>query len=325
MRKRISQGFTRMYVTLIALLVLVSLTGFVDRGRAVTIEADGRTHTVYTHAINAEALLRENNISLGHHDEVELSTDTLKEGTTATVRRAVPVTIEYKNQKKTIRTAKKTVQEAVEQAGYDVENYRAYGDVSAPVKENMTIKVGVLSRKEITEDEVVPYAIESIPDETLGQGEEQVLQQGVNGHKTVRNYLVSLDGQVIGKEHLSTTLVAEMQPLIRHVGTKETVEINTGTISKYKAVYTMVATAYLPTDGNGEGITKMGTRARYGEIAVDPNVIPLGTTVYIPGYGVARAEDTGSDILGNRVDLCMLDYNQCMQFGRRTVLVYILE
>ena len=235
------------------------------------------------------------------------------------------MTIEYKNQKKTIRTAKKTVQEAVEQAGYDVENYRAYGDVSAPVKENMTIKVGVLSRKEITEDEVVPYAIESIPDETLGQGEEQVLQQGVNGRKTVRNYLVSLDGQVIGKEHISTTLVAEMQPLIRHVGTKETVEINTGTISKYKAVYTMVATAYLPTDGNGEGITKMGTRARYGEIAVDPNVIPLGTTVYIPGYGVARAEDTGSDILGNRVDLCMLDYNQCMQFGRRTVLVYILE
>ena len=280
MRKRISQRITRMYVTLIALLVLVSLTGFVDRGRAVTIEADGRTHTVYTHAINAEALLRENNISLGHHDEVELSTDTLKEGTTATVRRAVPVT---------------------------------------------TIRVGVLSRKEITEDEVVPYAIESIPDETLGQGEEQILQQGVNGRKTVKNYLVSLDGQVVGKEHISTTLVAEMQPLIRHVGTKETVEINTGTISKYKAVYTMVATAYLPTDGNGEGITKMGTRARYGEIAVDPNVIPLGTTVYIPGYGIARAEDTGSDILGNRVDLCMLDYNQCMQFGRRTVLVYILE
>ena len=69
----------------------------------------------------------------------------------------------------------------------------------------------------------------------------------------------------------------------------------------------------------------MGTRARYGEIAVDPNVIPLGTTVYIPGYGVARAEDTGSAILGNRVDLCMLDYNECMAFGRRTVLVYILE
>lgn len=325
MRKRMARCITRMYVTLIALLVLVSMTAFADYGKHVTIEADGQSQSVYTHAINAEALLREHDITLGSHDEVVLSTEKLADGTKATVHRAVPVTIECKNKKQTIETAKQTVQKAVEQAGYNAKDYRAYGDVKAPVTKGMTIKVGVLSRKEITEDEVVPYAIESIPDETLGQGEEQVLQQGVNGRKTVKNNIVSLDGQVIGKEHISTTLVTEMQPLIRHVGTKETVEINTGTISKYKAVYTMVATAYLPTDGDGRGITKMGTRARYGEIAVDPNVIPLGTTVFIPGYGVARAEDTGSDILGNRVDLCMLDYNQCMQFGRRTVLVYILE
>ena len=117
------------------------------------------------------------------------------------------MTIECKNKKQTIETAKQTVQEAVEQAGYNAKDYRAYGDVKAPVTKGMTIKVGVLSRKEITEDEVVPYAIESIPDETLGQGEEQVLQQGVNGRKTVKNNIVSLDGQVIGKEHISTTLV----------------------------------------------------------------------------------------------------------------------
>ena len=87
----------------------------------------------------------------------------------------------------------------------------------------------------------------------------------------------------------------------------------------------MVATAYLPTDGEGRGITYTGTRARYGEIAVDPRVIPLGTKVFIPGYGIAVAEDTGGDILGNRIDLCMESYDSCMAFGRRTVQVYILE
>ena len=87
----------------------------------------------------------------------------------------------------------------------------------------------------------------------------------------------------------------------------------------------MEATAYLPTDGNGEGITKMGTLARHGVVAVDPNVIPLGTRVFIPGYGVAIAEDTGSAILGNRIDLCMEDYTSAMIFGRRVVPVYILE
>lgn len=325
MNKRYQGPITRMYATLIALLIIVSLTGFIDKGKSVTIQSDGNTQTVYTHAVNEKALMREHNIELGPYDEIEMSTDKLTDGSSVTLHRAVPVTLEHKGKTQTVRTAKQTVQAVAEQYGYNAKDFRPYGDTEAPVTANMTIRIGNISRKEIVEDEVVPYAIESIPDETLGQGEEQVIQEGKDGRKTVKMHIVSLDGQVIGKEHVSTTLVTEMQPLIRHVGTKETVEINTGTVSKFKEVFTMVATAYLPTDGNGEGITKMGTLARYGVVAVDPNVIPLGTRVFIPGYGVAIAEDTGGDILGNRIDLCMEDYNACMIFGRRTVPVYILE
>ena len=325
MNKRYQGPITRMYATLIALLIIVSLAGFIDKGKSVTIQSDGNTQTVYTHAVNEKALMRENNIELGPYDEIEMSTAKLADGSAVTLHRAVPVTLEHKGNTQTVHTAKQTVQAVAEQYGYNAKDFRPYGDTEAPVTAHMTIRIGNISRKEIIEDEVVPYAIESIPDETLGQGEEQVIQEGKDGRKTVKMNIVSLDGQVVGKEHVSTTLVTEMQPLVRHVGTKETVEINTGTVSKFKEVFTMVATAYLPTDGNGECITKMGTLARYGVVAVDPNVIPLGTKVFIPGYGVAVAEDTGGDILGNRIDLCMEDYNACMIFGRRTVPVYILE
>jgi 3D (Asp-Asp-Asp) domain-containing protein len=262
---------------------------------------------------------------MGPYDECIMTTPKLEDGTQLKVFRAVDVTLDYHSQKQQVKTAKQTVQDVAEQYGYTKEKYRAYGDIKAPVTKGMTIKIGNVSRKTITEDEVVQYAIESIPDDTLGQGEENILQEGQNGRKRVTVDMISIDGQLAGKEIVDSQLINEMQPLIRHVGTKETVEINTGSISKYKAVYTMVATAYLPTDGNGECITKMGTWARRGEIAVDPNVIPLGTVVYIPGYGVATAEDTGGDILGNRIDLCMEDYNECMAFGRRTILVYILD
>lgn len=325
MKKRISESVTRMYMTLVALLIAVSLTGFIDKGKSVTIEADGATQTVYTHTVNERALLRESNIALGPYDEVELSTPTLDEGSHVVVRRAVTVTLAHRGKTQTVQTAKRTIHEVAAQYGYDEEHYRTYGDVNTPVTAGMTIRIGTLSRKEITEDDVVPFVIESIPDDSLGQGEEQVLQEGKNGRKKVTNTILSLDGQVIGKEHVSTTLITEMQPLIRHVGIKETVEINTGTISKFKEVLTMEATAYLPTDGDGRGITKMGTLARYGVVAVDPKVIPLGTRVFIPGYGVAIAEDTGGDILGNRIDLCMEDYNVCMIFGRQIVPVYILD
>ena len=93
----------------------------------------------------------------------------------------------------------------------------------------------------------------------------------------------------------------------------------------YTQVMDMEATAYLPTDGNGEGITAMGIPATYGVVAVDPAVIPLGTRVYIPGYGEALAADTGGAIYGYRIDLCMEDYYQAMDFGRRTVTVFVLK
>ncbi|MDD6164390.1 MAG: 3D domain-containing protein, partial [Anaerovibrio slackiae] len=60
-------------------------------------------------------------------------------------------------------------------------------------------------------------------------------------------------------------------------------------------------------------------------VAVDPDVIPLGTKVYIPGYGTAVAADTGGAIRGNKIDLCMESYGEAINFGRRSVEVYILN
>lgn len=105
---------------------------------------------------------------------------------------------------------------------------------------------------------------------------------------------------------------------------KPKVQTENGSTS-YRAVYTMEATAYLPTDGSPEGLTAMGIPATRGVVAVDPRVIPLGSRVYIPGYGVAIAADTGGAIRGERIDLCMETYSECMNFGRRDVQVYVLD
>ena len=93
---------------------------------------------------------------------------------------------------------------------------------------------------------------------------------------------------------------------------------------RYTSVLTMEATAYLPSDGGGSGITASGLWAQHGVVAVDPGVIPLGTRLYIPGYGEAIAADTGGAIYGNRIDLCMDTYGEAMAFGRRMVTVYVL-
>ena len=88
---------------------------------------------------------------------------------------------------------------------------------------------------------------------------------------------------------------------------------------------TMESTAYY-----GHGITASGLKPvrnpdGISTIAVDPDVIPLGTKVYVSGYGLAIAADTGGAIKGNIIDVFLNTHEECISWGRRQVTVQILE
>ncbi|KEO84012.1 LysM peptidoglycan-binding domain-containing protein [Tumebacillus flagellatus] len=106
---------------------------------------------------------------------------------------------------------------------------------------------------------------------------------------------------------------------------------------EYSASFNVAATAYGPGNIMWQwgGQTKMGTQIREGVIAVDPNLIPLGSKVWVTGYDspllpaggfVATAEDTGGAIKGNRIDI-YIDANrtQLLQFGKQNIKVYVLK
>lgn len=93
-------------------------------------------------------------------------------------------------------------------------------------------------------------------------------------------------------------------------------------------VVEMNASAYDPSAGRGSRATfrtSTGLKAQYGVVAVDPNVIPMGTKLFIEGYGFAVAADKGSAIKGKRIDLCFNSRSQCFEFGRKKVRVHILK
>ena len=85
------------------------------------------------------------------------------------------------------------------------------------------------------------------------------------------------------------------------------------------------ATAYSSMQSDLSAYTATGTLCRYGVIATDPNFIPLGTKVFIPGYGYAVAEDTGGAIVGNRIDVAFDTLSECYEFGRQWIDLYIIE
>lgn len=92
---------------------------------------------------------------------------------------------------------------------------------------------------------------------------------------------------------------------------------------------TVTVTAYCPCPiccGKSDGITCSGVRARANRtIAVDPDVIPLGSEVYLEGLGIFIAEDTGGVIKGNRIDIFMEDHQQALLFGIKEMKAYVLQ
>ncbi len=111
--------------------------------------------------------------------------------------------------------------------------------------------------------------------------------------------------------------------------TENTITTSTGTSYTYTKTLTVTATAY-SCEGY-TGYTYSGTVARVGAIAVDPKVIPIGTKMYVVSddgqyvYGYCVAEDTGGNIIGNRIDLYFDTFAECWDFGVRTCTVYILK
>ena len=109
---------------------------------------------------------------------------------------------------------------------------------------------------------------------------------------------------------------------------KNVLEVDINILERGRLLGTFEATAYtddVESQGKWVGQTASGMKPQVGVIAVDPKVIPLGTKLYIEGYGDAIAGDTGSAIKGNRVDLFMETRENCMEFGRKNVKVWIVK
>lgn len=89
----------------------------------------------------------------------------------------------------------------------------------------------------------------------------------------------------------------------------------------------MTATAYTASCAGCSGVTATGIDLRKNPnmklIAVDPSIIPLGSKVYVEGYGYAIAGDTGGAINGHIIDIFINDLQQAQKWGRKTVNVYV--
>ncbi len=241
------------------------------------------------------------------------------------------VTVKCDGDTRTIFTEETTVGGVLEQMDITLDTYDTVNlDLDSPIAEGTLVKV---SRAEIyyeTEYTDIPYETVRTEDPNMEEGTEVVTQEGKNGTSFAYYQVVVRDDEE--PEYILLDSGIQTEPVTEEItyGTyiPNTLITASGERVYYSQVLTCTATAY--TDYSGQP-TATGTTPRVGAIAVDPSVIPYGTKMYIVTtdgsvvYGYATAEDCGGAIKGNRVDLYYNTESECIQFGRRSVLVYILE
>ena len=310
---------------LIAVLVVTSLvvTGAVWASKKVTVVADGKSTMLRTIHDNAEDVLQQAGIYLAVNDEFRLSTAKVADGSVITVYRAVPIEVVFKDRSAVVITGKPTVGELAASLGYGPGKGRTDPGEATAITPMMKVKIAQLTEKVVSRQVPIPPPVVRQPDGSLERGLEEVADDGEDGLKEATVKLNLEDGAETSAVTVAEKVLVPPKPQIVNVGTREVVQTSRGTV-RFRQAYLMEATAYLPTDGGGHGITASGLAARHGIVAVDPNVIPLGTRLYVPGYGLALAADTGGAIIGNRIDLCVEDHDAAWGFGRRMVKVYVL-
>lgn len=284
------------------------------RGKTVTIFDGNEKKSIHTNAQDFKDVLSILRVQLAPHDTYWTSTAEVENGSVLMIERAKRVVIDAGGKRKTIYTTQQTVQGAVNDAGFDWKNMMPTEDGFSKLKDGMTIHVVPYVKRIETRREVRPAGYVKWHDRRLAAGEEVIAAQGTAGEESVTVEEYISNGKVLRSSVLSSEVLSEGIPGAVRTGD------TAGTAGE---VYTMTATAYHPSDGDGRGITATGTKAGYGTVAVDPDVIPLGSRVYVPGYGEAVAADTGGAILGERIDLCMETFSECYDFGVRKVDVFV--
>ncbi|MCD8036186.1 MAG: G5 domain-containing protein [Clostridiales bacterium] len=317
-------------IGLLALFSGSSISAYNEESLSVTIiEGNNKSTANLTEAVSVEKLLELQGIEISEDDELNYALDYIvSDGDEIEIKHNIYVTIYYDGVPRMVRTTSLTVGELLKSLSSDYEDHEYYlqDDIkeSTELEDGMTIELSSTLVREVTTYETVEKSIEYRDTDDLAEGTERVVQEGSDGLIEIVSEETYVGSQLSQTVEISREVVTEPVNCIIERGTATMVSTPAGDF-KYSESLTVVATGYTQYDEGCTSTTATGTAAIRGAIAVDPSVIPLGSKIYVPGYGIGTAEDIEGAIEGYRIDLCYNSVNEAYAWGVQTVTVYILQ
>ncbi|EAW7185087.1 resuscitation-promoting factor [Listeria monocytogenes] len=311
--------------------------------RQITINDNGTKKDVWSTKANVADLLKDENITTRPQDVLNVALDTkLKNGLEVNINRAIQLSLQNGAKKDTVWTTKTKVSDLLAEKNIKLDqDDRVSPAKDSNLKEKMTVEVTYVNSKAEKKNEQVKFETVYKEDDSLNKGVEKVVQEGKNGKKVVEYKVTFENGKEKKRDVIKENVTSNKTDKVVVRGTKEKVvatpvsNVSTSSATSSSSssasstpsggkTYKMESTAY-----SGGGTTAYGINLSANPglkvIAVDPRIIPLGSKVWVEGYGEAIAGDTGGAIKGNIVDVYFPNESQCYSWGRRMVTVKVLN
>jgi len=322
----------------------VPLTVEVRRAVSFTIAEDGREVRSTSSRTTVAQALREAGVVIGPGDIVTpLLQSRLEPDMRVGVRHATMIVVSLLGHDKLVYTHARTVGEALTAAGIRVPD-GAY--IDPPAETAIVAGMSVALTQVVAADDVQYKTVFAgtvyEPDEDMLSGETRVVE-GSDG-VLVRRYVITyVNGEEAGRELVEEYYDPEPVDTVIYYGVAPEDEptafvtapepadtatpagefAGARTLNVWATWYNPASAGRPPGDPD-YGRTATGVMVTYGIVAVDPNVIPLGTRMYIPGYGYGIAADTGGAIKGYTIDLGFPDGVE-VDWATQWVDIYILD
>lgn len=305
----------------------------------VTVIVDGELYTYLTTATTVEEFLEEAEIKLTRYDNLsEPRIALIDSGLVLKVEKAFKIDLIFEGNKDVVWTTKRTVRDILSKEDIEInKNHIISPSLNEVINKNENIEVTLTETEQIKNNQVIPYNTKEKEDDSLFLGERKLKTKGKDGKLTEVFEVTKENNKVINKK-LINEIKEEPKDEVVFVGTKpktkkvtdknETSNTSQGESKVNGKTLTMDSTAYGPdcSGCSGKSATGMDLTGTAKVVAVDPNVIPLGSKVWVEGYGEAIAGDTGGAIKGNKIDVLMeSEAKASSEWGRRTVKVKILD
>ncbi|GAA0178005.1 3D domain-containing protein [Clostridium sediminicola] len=332
---------TGLLTFLLSVLVVASIfISIRNMEKEIRIVIDGKETNVETYRSEVASILAGNDIILGPKDKIEPSLkSTVVDGGTISIIKAKSVQVQVDGKTINLLTAEEDVKSLLSSEGIELrEEDRISLSLDDKIENGQNISITRVERSIEVQKESIEFATVIKKDYDSYEGTKKTLQEGDFGEREIKTEIVYENGKEISREVISDAVVKEPTDKIVSVGTLGKLALSRGGSLTYKNKIYMRATAYTlsyadtgknPGDP-GWGITYSGMHVKrdpngYSTVAVDPRVIPIGTKLYVDGYGYAIAADKGSAVKGNKIDLYFTTKSQCNSFGVRNLNVYVLK